>query len=227
MPRPYAEKRVVLDPGHGGNDPGAVTSSGSREAFFTHRLVDTLLPDVKDNITLGCYRTCYLQNGASLKDRFEFSNARNADVFLSIHANSGPPNVHGTWLIHDDNTDERGRQLAHFMRDSFQRFGYSVPVLTSDGTPYVSNRQLDVLSFTVAPALIIELDFITSEEGLRNLRQVHKYSTPIVKGLDHYFSWLTLEHEGRLAQEEEEEFRLTRKEWEELEKRVRSLELRS
>ncbi len=82
--------RVVIDPGHGGKDPGTVGPNGVQEkevvldvAKRLHRL---LAP--RDHIEPLLTRTG--DQFVSLQDRAAFAQQRGADLFISIHVNSSP-----------------------------------------------------------------------------------------------------------------------------------------
>ena len=81
-------RSVVIDPGHGGSDPGA-TASGVAEKDVTldvaRRLRDLL---VAQKIAVSLTRE--VDSTLSLKDRVVFANARKSDLFVSIHVNSLP-----------------------------------------------------------------------------------------------------------------------------------------
>ncbi|HAC79338.1 MAG: N-acetylmuramoyl-L-alanine amidase [Candidatus Binatia bacterium] len=83
--RPF---RVVLDPGHGGRDPGAVGVSGESEKKVTLRIAELLAQrlgaDPQINVTL----TRDSDRSVSLEDRAGIANARSADLFISLHANA-------------------------------------------------------------------------------------------------------------------------------------------
>ncbi len=81
--------RVVLDPGHGGEDAGAVGPTGLKEKEVTldialriRRLLRKMMPQVE--VVLTRQSDHYL----SLEDRVKKANEVGADVFLSIHINS-------------------------------------------------------------------------------------------------------------------------------------------
>ena len=81
--------KVVLDPGHGGADPGASSASGLAEKEVTldvARRLRTLLEEsrVKVAMTRGDDRT------VPLRDRSSLANAEKGDLFVSIHVNSIP-----------------------------------------------------------------------------------------------------------------------------------------
>lgn len=83
--RPF---RVVLDPGHGGRDPGAVGVSGDSEKSVTLRIAELLArrlgADPQIEVTLTRERDVTV----SLEDRAGIANARSADLFISLHANA-------------------------------------------------------------------------------------------------------------------------------------------
>jgi N-acetylmuramoyl-L-alanine amidase len=86
-PRPWT---VVIDPGHGGRDPGAKSSKGDKEKDIcldvAKRLMDLLdgIPDIEARLTRD--RDIYL----GLRERIEKAKSFNADAFVSIHVNAAP-----------------------------------------------------------------------------------------------------------------------------------------
>jgi len=90
--------RVVVDAGHGGHDPGA-TSAGYREKDIVLKVAKK----VERMLTRQGYKVYMTRNSdhfVKLTNRTKFSNKRDADIFVSIHANavgkkSRAPVVHG------------------------------------------------------------------------------------------------------------------------------------
>src|SRR5439155_4686232 len=95
--KPLARRRtVVLDPGHGGVDPGAIGLSGVYEkdlALDTARLVARQLEAGRR------YRVVFTRTGdefVPLQDRVARARAAEGDLFLSIHADALPdPEMRG------------------------------------------------------------------------------------------------------------------------------------
>jgi N-acetylmuramoyl-L-alanine amidase len=86
---PLGVRKIVLDPGHGGRDLGAVTQTGLREKDLTldvARRLRRLLVDQAFEVAL----TRESDEAVSLRDRARFANAERADLFVSIHVNSVP-----------------------------------------------------------------------------------------------------------------------------------------
>ena len=80
-------QRVVLDPGHGGTDPGAIGRTGVAEKWLTLQLSLTLA----ERLRATGYEVLLTRQDDStltLQKRTEFANGIDADVFISIHINS-------------------------------------------------------------------------------------------------------------------------------------------
>jgi N-acetylmuramoyl-L-alanine amidase len=93
-PRPAAEQRVVIiDPGHGGRDPGKVGPNGLREKDVT-LLISQRLAAILRERGYEVHLTRTTDTLIALADRPRLANRWRADrpvaVFLSIHANSAP-----------------------------------------------------------------------------------------------------------------------------------------
>lgn len=78
---------VVIDPGHGGSDPGAV-GNGLTEKDLTLK-ISTKLKDFLAVRYVGTYlMTRASDTYVSLPDRVNFANTNNANIFISNHINS-------------------------------------------------------------------------------------------------------------------------------------------
>lgn len=84
----YRIKTIVLDPGHGGSKPGAVTKKSLEKnialdiALKLGKAIEAALPDVK------VYYTRTTDVDVDIYKRTEFANAKKADIFISIHCNA-------------------------------------------------------------------------------------------------------------------------------------------
>jgi len=99
---------IVLDPGHGGRDPGALGRFGMREKEVTldisRRVRDLLVRNDLAEVTL----TRNSDRFVSLEERKDFANGRKADLFVSIHANSSTTTgLHGVETYTLDNSNNR------------------------------------------------------------------------------------------------------------------------
>jgi N-acetylmuramoyl-L-alanine amidase len=80
---------VVLDPGHGGQDTGAVGPNGLREKDFTLNLAIKVERMLSDRLGLRVYLTRESDAAVPVAQRTALSNYRNADLFISLHSGAG------------------------------------------------------------------------------------------------------------------------------------------
>jgi len=83
-------RRVVVDPGHGGHDPGAVGPSGIQEKDVVLAIGLKLRSLLKEELGLDVVMTRSTDVFIPLEERTAIANKVNADLFLSVHANAAP-----------------------------------------------------------------------------------------------------------------------------------------
>ena len=83
-----SKKIVVLDPGHGGVDPGAIGVSGVYEKNITLAMAKELKELLEDEYGYKVYLTRSRDIFIPLRDRVKIARKYEADLFLSIHADS-------------------------------------------------------------------------------------------------------------------------------------------
>lgn len=89
-PAPVAKSKkiIVLDPGHGGVDPGAIGVSGVYEKNITLAMAKELKEYIEDKYGYKVYLTRSRDIFIPLRDRVKIARKYEADLFLSIHADS-------------------------------------------------------------------------------------------------------------------------------------------
>jgi len=107
---------VVLDPGHGGHDPGAVGPRGLEEKTVVLDISKRVRRILRQRGNVIVHLTRESDHFLSLDDRTKFANARGADLFVSIHANAAPTSgASGVETFYLDNTTDRAAiRLAAF-----------------------------------------------------------------------------------------------------------------
>ena len=163
---------IVLDPGHGGDDPGAVWPPGSSVAgslFVEKDLNQNLCWSVAHAIDsfdwpLECELTRDDDEGLTLQQRGEFSAAHEAGLVISVHHNAAADNAaHGLLCFCRDDSEvgyEVARKIMSCAPEPLRRTN-ATPIVCSDRD--WTKRAYNVLRVHEAPAVLVECGFLTSE----------------------------------------------------------------
>ena len=81
-------RRIVLDPGHGGHDPGAVGARGTKEKDVVLQISLKLAKKLREELGLDVVLTRKTDVFLELQERTAIANQVGADLFVSIHANA-------------------------------------------------------------------------------------------------------------------------------------------
>lgn len=185
--------RIMLDPGHGGSDPGAVTPEyGIREADINREVCGILAAILRDR-GHDVVMTRYGDEYVSIRDRADLANESAADIMLSIHCNAHEnPSAHGAEALFFPGS-KRGELLANTVLKGW----VAKAAIYSRGVK--PRRDLGVLRRTHMPAALLELGFIGNEHDLAlyleartNMQQAHELVAGIANGVDSYWATLRL-----------------------------------
>ncbi|WP_053074981.1 N-acetylmuramoyl-L-alanine amidase [Ornithinibacillus californiensis] len=162
---------IVIDPGHGGKDPGAIGQDGVLEKDL---ILDTSIKIAKQLEESGAnvILTRADDSFVSLQDRVLVSNESEADAFISIHFNAFDADYVGginTYYHHN------GKRLAHEIQ---QALAEEVS-LRNRGVIQSSYR---VIRDNQSPAVLIELGFITNTTELVTL-QSENYQDQVARAI--------------------------------------------
>jgi N-acetylmuramoyl-L-alanine amidase len=111
---PRQVRRVVLDPGHGGHDPGASGPSGLREKDVTLDIAHRAAPLIARELGISTLLTRDGDDYVALDERTARANAFQADLFVSIHCNASEDGAgRGVMtFVLDDSRDAASTRLA-------------------------------------------------------------------------------------------------------------------
>ena len=173
-------KAIILDPGHGGEDPGALTSDGMPEKSLTLRLAQRTAHLLRE-AGATVYLTRNEDRRSNLHDIVDFANRSEADIFLSIHYNSSySSNISGTETYF---YNPRSRALAQKMHaaiiNGIKRKDHGL-----NRVPFF------VIKNTEIPSVLLEPIYISNGEEsylARSSSFQEKLAEDIVKGVKEYF----------------------------------------
>lgn len=157
-------KKLVIDLGHGGSDPGAVGQNKTHEADIVLSIgkeLNELLKGYNIEVKFTRLSDKYL----SLYERARVANVFNADYFLSIHINSAKDkSVKGVevWQYSDgnENINKFSKRLCNDISKIFN--------IRNRGLKF--SKELSVLKNTKMPAALIEVDFISNSQAEKDLK---------------------------------------------------------
>jgi N-acetylmuramoyl-L-alanine amidase len=189
LPNPTSQPRrpskngklvVLVDPGHGGRDSGAIGIGGVQEK----RVILPISQRVAQILEQNGIQVVMTRNSdyfVTLPGRVKMAEDVNADVFVSIHANSAGsdrPEVNGLEVYYYDS----GLGLARNVQSSILR-----TVNMRDRG--VRKARFFVLRKTSMPSILVETGFLTGREDVRNLDSQwfqNKMAEGIAKGILQY-----------------------------------------
>lgn len=174
-------KRICVDFGHGGSDPGAVGIMGVKEKDLVldiGKMVVSILRDkgVKTIITR------WKDEFVPLKTRCDICNNSKSDVFVSIHCNAFTNNnAKGLEVYHYPGSKE-GQKISKLIIDNLVKEG-----LYTINRGIKTSSKFQVLKGTKAPAILIELGFITNYDDLELIQSnKDKFARSIAESLLFY-----------------------------------------
>lgn len=87
---PRSKFIVVIDPGHGGKDPGAIGGNGTQEKDVVLEVARKLKARINKEKGMSAVLTRDSDTFIPLRQRMEFAHQQKADLFISVHADANP-----------------------------------------------------------------------------------------------------------------------------------------
>ncbi|HHP7229369.1 MAG TPA: N-acetylmuramoyl-L-alanine amidase [Xenococcaceae cyanobacterium] len=171
---------IVIDAGHGGQDPGTIGIGGVREK-------DIVLPislDVAEELRKQGIEVRMTRDSdyfVSLQGRTDMANKIDADLFVSIHANAinlSRPDVNGLETYYY----QSGRRLAELIH-------WNILNSVTIDNRNIRRARFYVLRHSEMPAVLVEVGFLTGAEDsvrLKNPNHRRQVAQAIVRGIVQY-----------------------------------------
>lgn len=179
-PGPLFGKTIVVDPGHGGADPGAFTGSGIAEKYLTLQAARQVAAKL-NSLGATVYLTRNTDRRYNLKDIVNFANSIPADIFICLHFNSsGQTDIAGTETYYYNDNSRRLARNVH------------TALIGELGRPDRGLRRtmFYTIHHTRMPAVLIEPLFLSNDkeakEAVSPLYQ-ERLADAVAKGVNHYF----------------------------------------
>jgi N-acetylmuramoyl-L-alanine amidase len=129
-------RKIVLDPGHGGKDPGAIGVGGVAEKDIVLSIAKKLARKLREEMGVQVVLTRNDDRFVPLEDRTATANVENADLFISLHMNASVNSeAKGLETYYLDNTsDEAAVRLAARENSTSRRNISDLQFILSDMT---------------------------------------------------------------------------------------------
>ena len=161
----FADINVMIDPGHGGHDSGAISYDGKYKEKDLN--LDTAL-SIKDELEkhgVKVYMTREEDTYMPLEDRSTMANnIKDLDVLVSVHHNAASNNeTYRTEVIYQAKNEKESQRLAELISNKLALINDEIKIYTrynKQGFDYYS-----ILRNTNTVANIVEVSFISSQKG--------------------------------------------------------------
>ena len=164
-PKEVYDKVVLLDAGHGGNDPGT-SGNGLNEKDITLSIVNRAYALLQNTNKVKVYLT--RNDDSRPENRYRANTANDmADVLISIHMNSASPNPspNGTEVLFvTHSNDVQGRLTSQIVATTLLQRTVNALSTNNRGLKYDTQHQknLILLNSTVVPSVIVETLFLSN-----------------------------------------------------------------
>ncbi|AMO35007.1 N-acetylmuramoyl-L-alanine amidase [Lysinibacillus sp. fkY74-1] len=183
--KPLQNRVIILDPGHGGKDPGTVKGSVSEKSITLK--VSTQVKQLLESAGAKVYMTRTGDTYPSLQDRVDFTQANYGEIFVSVHVNSAAnSSAQGTETYYAISTGDMYQEdidLATFVNNQI------VNNLNMKNRG-VKQEQYYVIRNMVIPSILVELGFLTNTEDhnkMTNDQYVNLFAESIYNGILQYY----------------------------------------
>jgi len=174
------KKRVVVDAGHGGNDPGSPGASMKDEKWYTLSMAQKVYALLQDSEWILPIMTRLEDEYISTQDRAIAANTIEADLFISIHANSYKnAKVRGTETYYYNDNSLPFAELMHEQ------------ILSATGFPDRKVKKMDyvVIKDTAMTSVLLEIGYLShpnEEAAMLEESMMNRVAAAIVKGIEEY-----------------------------------------
>ncbi|QXE01423.1 N-acetylmuramoyl-L-alanine amidase [Terribacillus sp. DMT04] len=181
-PAHHPIRKIIIDPGHGGKDPGAIgndTEEKSVALSISKRLQNQLLHNGFD-VKMTRSEDIFIP----LADRASISNNWGADIFVSVHANSATTSAAQGLESYYYGSSNSGKQLASSIQTA-------LAANTDNGDRGTRSSDFYVLRHTSMPAVLVETGFISNPADailLKDTGYQDKVANSIADGIKNYAS---------------------------------------
>lgn len=167
-PSEVYDKILVIDPGHGGKDAGALSKN---EMYYEKNVnlgIVMALKELLDKENIKVYYTRTADDTVFLRPRVTLANAVNCDYFISIHCNSNEvSSPNGTEVLYYD-TNINNVSSEALAKLFSEEIGKTVE-LSNRGTVQRHQKDIFIMDKAEVPMILIEMGYLSNTKDLNYL----------------------------------------------------------
>lgn len=175
-PKKPEKPMIVIDPGHGGDDPGAISPNGTQEKDIVLTYARALREKLLQS---GKYRVILTREGdkfIALRKRIDIARKAEASLFISLHADSAPTKVSGLsiYTVSEEASDAEAEALAARENKADVIAGMDLSEEREDVAGILislAQRETNNYSATLADFLVVAL-----HKRVRLLQKSHRFA---------------------------------------------------
>ncbi|MEO2053081.1 MAG: N-acetylmuramoyl-L-alanine amidase [Allomuricauda sp.] len=186
------QKTIVIDPGHGGTDCGAIGINDvlEKDVVLSVAKEITILNKTLFDDRFTIYLARYTDTLISLKDRGRLAKALKADVFVSLHCNAFSRTSQGMEVyVHTSREEENHIKASiavglSILGESTGKLGFKKRAVR------FANFQVLREAFAYCPSVLVEMGFLTNADEANyflNSKNIRAMALAILMGLYNYF----------------------------------------
>lgn len=167
--RSFPIRKIVLDPGHGGHDKGAVSADGIMEKDLNLQLASAIAEEL-EKCGFEVLLTRQDDRFLTLDERPAFAAEKQADIFISIHHNASKnTDAYGSevFLLKSENEEENKRIISSW-HPAFA-IAKELTVANFSTSRGVKTARFKVLRLSTIPAILIEAGFVSNKDEVKKL----------------------------------------------------------
>lgn len=196
VPMPLAGKVIVLDPGHGGPDGGAVGKDKTNEKAITLAVAEKtrdyleeagaivyLTREEDTDLAGDDVQGLSKRKSIDIRNRLKLIHEKEADLFISIHLNALPAKQWSGAQTFYDGSNLENKHLAEMVQAEIIR-----NLANTDRVP-LEIRHMYLLKHAEVPGSLVELGFLSNDKELELLKQSdyqEKLAASIYQGILRY-----------------------------------------
>ena len=162
----HTKSVIIIDPGHGGKDTGAIGTNTIQEKEVVLRIAKEIMKLNKTllNSEFDMYSTRYKDTLISLSDRSRLAKTLNADVFVSLHCNASASSSKGIDVYVHNANDEKVQIKKSIvlglsvLEESTLKLGF-----IKRGVQF-ANFQVLRKNIKYCPSILVEMGFVTNTD---------------------------------------------------------------